>query len=152
MAIGGNGPSRISGRCYCGAIAVSATQAPQVVAYCHCVDCRRASGAPVVAMAGFDEDAVTFTPNEGRAASVNPGVTRSFCGSCGSPLMSRFDYLPGQVYVPVGLLDQASELAPQVHSHDAQRLPWLRIADDLERFAGTSRTRLVGGDAERAQP
>lgn len=57
--------------------------------YCHCSDCRRWTSAPVAAFAAFDEGEVVFTPNEGSQVSVNPGVTRTFCGSCGSPLTLR---------------------------------------------------------------
>jgi hypothetical protein len=141
----------ITGRCYCGAVSIRATRPPQVVAYCHCIDCRRVTGAPVTAWAAFEEAAVTFDPDEGRVASVNPGVTRTFCGSCGSSLACRYDYLPGQVYIALGLLDQASELAPQVHAHEAQRLPWLSIVDTIERFAQTSRSRLNAGSQKEAR-
>lgn len=133
----------ITGRCYCGATTIRATQAPLIVAYCHCTDCRRVTGAPVAAFAAFDEAAVTFTPDEGRRVSVNPGVVRTFCAACGSPLAGRYDYLPGQIYIAVGVLDQADELAPQLHAHEARRLRWLHIDDDLERLATTSRSRLA---------
>ena len=132
----------ITGRCYCGATTITATQLPQTVAYCHCKDCRRVSGAPVAAYAAFDETAVTFSPDGGRKVHVNPGVVRSFCADCGSPLADRYDYLPGQVYIAVGVLDQADDLAPQLHAYESQRLTWLHIDDDLERFATTSRARL----------
>ena len=132
----------ITGRCYCGATTISATQVPHTVAYCHCVDCRRVTGAPVAAFAAFDEAAVTLSPDEGRKVVVNPGVMRTFCSTCGSPLTGRYEYLPGQVYIAVGVLDQASALIPQLHAHEAQRLTWLHIDDDLERFATTSRSRL----------
>jgi hypothetical protein len=141
----------ITGRCYCGAVVIRATEAPQVVAYCHCRDCRRVTGAPVTAWAAIEEAAVTFSPDEGRTASVNPGVTRSFCGSCGSTLACRYDYLPGQVYVAIGLLDQAAELAPEVHAHEAQRLPWLHIDDGIERFAQSSRSRLNTGSLKESR-
>lgn len=134
--------SAITGRCYCGATTVHAAQFPETVAFCHCRDCRRVTGAPVAAFAAFDETTVTFTPDEGRRVSTNPGVTRTFCGTCGSPLAGRFDYLPGKVYIAVGILDQADDLAPQLHSHESQRLAWLHIDDDLERYAGTARSRL----------
>lgn len=98
----------ITGRCYCGASGVCATAAPQTVAYCHCVDCRRWT-----------------------------------CATCGSPLAARFDYLPGQIYVPIGILDQAAELAPQLHCHAAQTLPWLCLNDDLPRSAGSARAVLT---------
>ena len=138
----------ITGRCYCGATTISATQMPQAVAYCHCIDCRRVTGAPVAAFAAFDETAVTFTPNEGRKVTANPGVVRTFCPVCGSPIAGRYAYLPGQVYIPVGVLDQAGDLAPQLHAHESQRLTWLHIDDDLQRFATTARSELVDADDE----
>ena len=137
----------VTGRCYCGGIAIRATEAPRAVAYCHCADCRRVTGGPVAAFAAFDEAALSLTPDEGRAVSVSPGVRRSFCGACGSPLTGRYDYLPGTVYVPVGLLDQAERFAPTLHAHEARRLPWLHIEDGLERFSGSARSSLPGDAA-----
>jgi hypothetical protein len=133
----------ITGRCYCGATTIRATQAPQAVAYCHCIDCRRVTGAPVAAFAAFDEAAVTFTPDQGRKVAASPGVTRTFCAVCGSLLTGRYDYLPGQVYIAVGIFDQANDLAPQLHAHETQRLTWLHIDDELERFAKSARSQLT---------
>ena len=132
----------ITGRCYYGATTIGATQRPQSIAYCHYIDCRRVTGAPVAAFAAFDERAVTVSPNKGREVVANPGVKRTFCAVCGSPLTGSYAYLPRQVYIPVGILDQAGDLAPELHAHESQRLTWLHIDDDLERFATTSRTRL----------
>ncbi|MGF1477113.1 MAG: GFA family protein [Geminicoccaceae bacterium] len=139
---GQNIPAVITGRCYCGSTTISATRKPQAIAYCHCIDCRRFTGAPVAAFAAFDEAAVTFSPDEGHKVAVSPGVSRTFCSVCGSPLAGRFAYLPGQVYVAIGILDQANDLAPQLHAHEAQRLTWLPIDYSLERFSATSRSKL----------
>ena len=136
----------ITGRCYCGATTIRATEAPLTIAYCHCIDCRRVTGAPVAAFAAFDEAAVTFTPNEGQKVSVNPGVERSFCAACGSPLTCRYGYLPGQVYIAVSLFDQAGDMAPHLHAHAAEGLSWLHIDDDLDRHTATARAQLI--DAE----
>jgi len=138
----------ITGRCYCGGISLRSTQRPHTVAFCHCADCRRVTGAPVAAFAAFDEAAVTFSPNEGRSVTVNPGVERLFCPDCGSPLAGRYDYLPGQIYISIGILDQAGELAPQLHAHASERLSWLHIDDGLERFETSSRTRLADAAGE----
>ncbi len=135
-------PKEITGRCYCGAITVRAIRPPRDIAYCHCADCRRVTGAPVAAFAAFDEGAVMVSPSEGRCVTVNPGVTRTFCESCGSPVTGRYDYLPGQVYIPLGILDQADALAPRRHAHYGCRLPWLHIEDDLERSTGSARAAL----------
>ena len=134
-----------TGRCYCGATTLRATRAPNAVAYCHCVDCRRVTGAPVAAFAQFADDALAFSPDEGREVRVTPGVVRTFCAACGSPLTGRYDYLPGRVYVPLGLLDQADAMAPGMHAHVAQKIIWLHIQDDLPRCQGSARQYLNNG-------
>jgi len=137
-----NTGSVLTGRCYCGATTIRTTQAPHIVAYCHCIDCRRWTSAPVAAFAAFDEKEVYFEPDDGQQISANPGVTRTFCSNCGSPLTGRYDYLPGQVYIGVSLFDQSSDLAPKIHTHEAEQLTWLHIDDDLERFSSTGRVKI----------
>ena len=132
----------LTGRCYCGSITFKTTQEPQTVAYCHCDDCRRATGGPVAAFAAMDETAVTFSPDEGRRIAANPGVARTFCADCGSSLTGRYDYLPGQVYISLGVIDQANDLEPKIHSHESERFTLLRIDDDLERVAATARAEI----------
>jgi hypothetical protein len=136
----GNAQIVATGRCYCGAITFSASQAPRTIAYCHCDSCRRATGGAVAAFAAFDEEAITFTPDDGRRIEINPGVSRTFCAACGSSLTGRYDYLPGQVYISLGVVDQADDFEPKLHTHDAERLRWLHIEDDLERVAGSGRS------------
>lgn len=140
-AIGG--ASTYTGRCYCGMTTVRASQEPLTITYCHCADCRRFTGAPVAAFAAFDEAAVSFAPDDGKTVTVTPGATRSFCPDCGSPITGRYAYLPGQVYVAVGVFEQAERLAPRIHAHDRRRLPWLTIDDGLERCPASARSRLA---------
>ena len=135
-------PTQITGRCYCGAITFRSDAAPESVAYCHCADCRRVTGAPVTAFAAFREGEVAFHTNEGKQITANPGVTRTFCPACGSPTTGRYDYFPDRVWIALGLIDQAADLTPQIHSHEAERLPWLDIEDDLPRETSSSRNSL----------
>ncbi|MEM6358430.1 MAG: GFA family protein [Pseudomonadota bacterium] len=136
-------PTRIlTGRCYCGSTTLCAEAEPVVVSYCHCADCRRWTGAPLPAFAAFPTDALTISPDPGPVAFV-PGVERWFCRECGSPMAARFDYLPGQIYVPVGVLDQAAEFPPTMHAHAEAALPWLALSDALPRHHGSARDSLV---------
>ena len=132
-----------SARCYCGAARLSFARPPLTVAYCHCNDCRRWTGAPVASFAAFAADDVAgreaFHPNPPKT----PGVQRFNCQNCGSPLMATFDYLPGQVYVPLGICDQAAEFEPQIHCHSDKALPWLHINDGLPRKDGSARETLT---------
>ncbi len=145
---GNQGPP-VTGRCYCGATSLTADEWPRVLTYCHCSDCRRLTGAPVAAFAAFSDDALHIQPARPAVTPARPDVRRAFCSDCGSPLAAWFDYLPGQVYVPIGLLDQAPQLPPRMHSHIDARLSWLEINDDAERVAGTSRVGLVAAFEKR---
>ncbi len=85
---------------------------------------------------------MTFSPDGGKAFRPRDGVTRTFCETCGSSLWARYDYLPDQIYIPLGLIDQAADLQPEVHAYDSQRLPWLHIQDSAQRFAKSSQSLL----------
>ena len=135
-------PETLTGHCYCGKTQITADSPPLQIAYCHCTDCRRVTGAPVAAFAAFETSTVTLTPDVTTTSPLTNSVKRRFCPSCGSPLTAEFAYLPKQVYVPLGLLDQADELPPELHCHTDSALKWLHIQDDTKRFAGTARDTL----------
>lgn len=128
---------------------MTATARPQTVTYCHCSDCRRLSGAPVAAFAAFAPDDVTFTPTKGPRQSVTKGVDRWFCRECGTSLAATYDYLPDQVYIPLGIIDQVDTLAPQSHAQTASALAWLHISDDLPRDGASARDRLQDAAPKR---
>ncbi|MEP1521034.1 GFA family protein [Ascidiaceihabitans sp.] len=136
----------LTGRCYCSHTRLSASQKPDVVSYCHCNSCRRLSGAPVAAFAAFAKTTLTITPAPTRANTVTEGVTRWFCPSCGAAVAAAYDYLPGQIYVPVGLWAQVESLEPTTHSHASSALSWLHLKDDMPRHTGSARTTLLGDD------
>ena len=112
------------------------------MAYCHCSDWRRSTGAPVAAFAAFDEAAV-LPDLPGHVLQIG-GVRRWTCATCAAPLGAAFDDRPGQVYVPVGIIEEAGALAPERHSHHAARPGWLHIDDNLPRSGETARTDLPG--------
>lgn len=132
----------VTGRCYCGKTTVSARKSPLITTYCHCSSCRRLTGAPVAAFSAFTAGDLDISPAPHHAAPVTNGVDRWFCADCGTSLAATYDYLPDQIYVPLGLLDQADALAPTHHSHAGSALPWLHINDDMPRSDGSGRDAL----------
>lgn len=113
---------------------------PKTVAYCHCADCKRWTGAPLPAFAAFGAGDIQGLNQDPREHT--PGVQRWNCAACGSPMAASFDYLPEQIYVPLGILDQAGALAPKLHCHAEHALPWLHLEDDLPRSKGSGRNAL----------
>ena len=94
----------------------------------------------MAAFAAFEKaDVVAQLPDPFLGA---PGVERWTCPVCHAPLAAAFDYLPDQIYVPVGSIDQAETLVPEMHSHADSALPWLHIDDDLPRAEASARDAL----------
>ncbi|MCF2869622.1 GFA family protein [Octadecabacter sp. G9-8] len=92
------------------------------------------------AFAAFASLDVTGHTNTKRHPS---GVERVNCKKCGSPLSAVFPYLPDQIYVPIGILDDIDAHAPQLHCHAASQPSWLHLPDGLAREDASARTRLA---------
>jgi hypothetical protein len=67
------------------------------------------------------------------------GVTRSFCGTCGSQLTYENERIPDEVHLYAASLADPSQVSPSRHVFVEEQLPWLETADRLPRFAKTSR-------------
>ena len=133
-----------TGGCRCGAVRFAAAGEPYHVSYCHCVDCRRASGAPVSAFVGFAADQISY---EGTPARFENGtVTRTFCSKCGSPLAYLDAKLLDDVYFAIGAMDRPDIFRPTKHAYVSQKLPYLHIDDGLPQHARTSVPRADGSN------
>ena len=134
-----------AGGCRCGAVRFEASAEPHHVSYCHCGDCRRASGAPVSAFVGFMIGEVSFT---GKALKMfeNGQVTRSFCGTCGSPIAYVDERLEDRIYFLLGAMDMPADFVPTLHAYVSEQLPFLHIQDDLPRLPKSSVQRPHGAD------
>lgn len=123
-----------SGRCSCGAVRFEIAGPPKWVAHCHCGDCRRVTGAPYVTYVGLLRDQVAWSGTTPHRYNSSPGVTRSCCGSCGTPLSYEGVRWPGEIHILAGALDDPAALKPQAHVYVGQKLPWVQLSDGLPRF------------------
>lgn len=124
-----------TGHCHCGAIRFSVSGAPENVALCHCDDCRRAAGAPMVAWAGFEETQLTLLQGTPKVRNSSGTAMRSFCGDCGTGLFYRNEpILPGKVEVQVAAFDDPAAFPPEGHIQAAERLPWMEHAHALPAY------------------
>lgn len=118
----------ITGGCLCGAIRYAAAGEPLWLAHCHCASCRRATGAPVVTYAGFPAERFAYQSGEPLRYHSSPGVTRRFCGRCGTPLTFEGERWPGEVHVMVCTFDRPEIVTPKRHVFIEEKLPWLHLA------------------------
>jgi len=130
----------LTGQCLCGAIRYQLTGEPRHVAVCHCRDCRRSAGAPMVSWAMFPESALTLLQGQPKTINSSGSAMRSFCPDCGTGLFYRNAViLPGIVDVQSATLDDPDALPPGVQIQVAERLHWMTQAHELpafERFPG----------------
>ena len=127
-----------SGSCLCGAIRYEIVGVIVGINYCHCRQCRKASGTAFATNAAVDRVALRLLKGaeQLKGFQSSPGKTRYFCGDCGSPIYSHAAAAPGRVYVRIGSLDQDDGLSPDVHIHVESKAPWYAIADSLPQRQG----------------
>lgn len=123
-----------TGTCRCGRFRVRVPAEPAYVSYCHCADCRKATGAPVAVFVGFREPDVEVLGEPAQVYACTPEVDRMFCGHCGTPIAYRDRRLAGEIFFYVGLMDEQADLVPRRHAWTVEQLPWLDIRDEVPRF------------------
>jgi hypothetical protein len=79
-----------TGKCFCGAVELTATGSPAAMGYCHCRSCRSWSAGPVNAFSLWPEDAVKITRGADQVGTYarTPNSQRMFCKACGGHLMT----------------------------------------------------------------
>ena len=129
-----------AGGCHCGATRYEVSGTPKHVALCHCSDCRRSAGAPMVAWAAFAEGELSIIKGEPKTFNSSGAALRSFCGTCGSGLFYRNEqFLPGIVDIQSATFDDPGALPAGAHIQVAERIGWMETAHMLptfERFPG----------------
>ncbi len=126
------------GHCLCGAIQFEAAGKPLWVAHCHCHSCRRNTGAVAATFVGLAGKQFTYTAGTPRVFNSSPGVRRSFCGDCGTPLTYQADHHPGEVHVYVSTFDHPEVFPPQLHVFFANAISWLHLDEQLPRHEALS--------------
>lgn len=130
-----NATATYDGGCLCGRIRYRAAGNPTQPSHCHCVTCRRASGAAFVSWATFTSADFAFV--SGRPARYDSSDTafRQFCPDCGTQLTFQLHHVPERIDVTLASLDRPETVVPLDHIWTRRQIPWIRLADGLPRFA-----------------
>lgn len=120
------------GACFCGAVTIEATGAPQAMGYCHCASCRSWSASPVNAFTLWEPEALKVTRGEDKIGTYakTPISERQFCTVCGGHIMSR--------HPTFGLVDIFAATLPDLPYQPALHVNYvekvLAIPDGLPKF------------------
>jgi len=98
---------KLEGGCYCGEVRYKAEGEPILKGQCHCRECQYISGgAPnvIIAMPVQGFSYTKGTPRQFSRKDLDNPVTREFCATCGTHMVSRAPGFPA-VILKVGTLD-----------------------------------------------
>ena len=94
------------GGCLCGTVRYEAAGDPGNASYCHCNDCKRATGGPYTVGVLVKASTLHIISGEvkGYTTTADSGrnITREFCLNCGSPLFTRSEKYPDLVFLKAG--------------------------------------------------
>ena len=80
-----------TGACFCGAVELEVTGAPEAMGYCHCASCRSWSAGPVNAFTLWKPENVKVTKGADKVGRFQKSANsdRQFCTDCGGHLMTN---------------------------------------------------------------
>ena len=128
--------SKLHGQRHCGAIKFEIPDRAAHSTICNCTDCRKQSGAPVVAWTMVPIDQVSIS-GEPRVYNSFEHGRRLFCASCGTGLFfanAALDKM-GMLSVRIAALDDPNSVSPQMQAQVAEQITWMASAHELPAFA-----------------
>ena len=126
----------LTGGCHCGAIRYQVQGELLTHALCHCTDCRRHAGAPMVGWAMYPENALQVTKGAPKVYASSQHGRRHFCAACGTGLFyTNAAILPGRVDIQSATYDDPDAVPAQAHIQVADRISWMERAHELPAFA-----------------
>jgi len=79
------------GKCFCGAVEISATGEPAAMGFCHCTSCREWSAAPVNAFTLWKPESIKILKGADKLGVYHKTEKsfRKWCMSCGGHVMTE---------------------------------------------------------------
>ena len=120
------------GGCFCGRVRYETSGEPRNVTVCHCVDCRRATGSPMVGWLTVSLASLRFVLEMPKRFASSPGVTRSFCPGCGTSLTYQRNGRD-ELDLTICSLDKPDAVLPADHIWTEAQLSWAAVPDGVPR-------------------
>ena len=127
----------ISGKCLCGNISYRADTEIKMMANCHCVDCRTATGAVFGTLLFIAEDdlEISGTPRVFKHTSDSgSAMEKHFCPDCGTQLFGKNSNRPGVYSVRAGHVEQTDLIQPGVNVYMSSKIPSTPVDPELKGF------------------
>jgi hypothetical protein len=134
------------GGCLCGGVRYEAKAQPLALNACHCIDCKRISGASYFAGVHTEAKDFAFTgETEKYVKTADSGRTSEIhrCAACGTRLWHIPQQAPHLLFYAAGTLDDSSWFVPTSHIFARSVQPDVMIAPDALRIDGPPADRQI---------
>jgi hypothetical protein len=104
---------------------------------CYCRACQRRTGSAFGLAAYFAEDQVTVSGQSTvyeRRSDAGRWARTQFCPTCGTSLLWRLEFRPGQIGIAAGAFEELDFPAPKVSVWTRFRRHWLAQPEGVEAF------------------
>ena len=128
----------LEGGCLCGGVRFRLQAAPTHLNDCHCIDCRRSSGAPYVTWGSVPR--AQFSIYQGTLRKVpHANRIRSFASCCGTHLVFEDAADSETLDVAIASLDDPTPFRPEMSIWTEDRLPWVILDESRPVYRRSSR-------------
>lgn len=126
----------LKGSCLCHGIQYEVHSELGDIMQCHCQKCRKANGTAFATNAAIPTDAFVLVTGGSLVGEYEstPGVFRTFCTRCASPLYSRRPSQPELLRLRIGTLDTPIKGRPIMHIYTASKAEWDNISDEIPQY------------------
>jgi len=105
------------------------------VRYCHCNQCRRATGTAFTANARIPASAFRMIAGVDSLGEYRtPRGVRAFCSVCAAPIFARVEAEPEWIRVRIGGLAGELDVRITAHVWVSSKSSWYEIADALPQY------------------
>ena len=133
------------GGCLCGAVRYRLAAPPSAINACHCVDCKKLTGATHLLMLLAEREAFTALSGETerfrKRADSGREVDIVRCKACGVRMWHEPLAAPALIFVAAGTLDDPSWAVPTSHIWIEKASPGVVFEDDAIKIEGQPPTR-----------
>ncbi|MFN2470006.1 MAG: GFA family protein [Gaiellaceae bacterium] len=132
----------VRGGCLCGGVRFEVEPPFRRANYCHCLRCRKHSGAGALVTGRVSRERFRLLAGEELIRIHVPeggGAVKAFCSECGSSLFGGRWPEGDEVSIRLGSLDGDPGIRPQYRSYVDSKAPWEELFEDgLPRFNGAN--------------
>lgn len=124
------------GSCLCGTIKFQIKGAISDIVKCHCSLCRKAQGSAFATNGNVNTNEFSFISGEDNLShyKASENQTKSFCKTCGSPIMSKNSLYPDKLRIRLGTIETNINERPTAHIFVASKANWDEINDSIPQF------------------